>query len=193
MRSRLYVVLAFALLLSACTPADADHFFLVLVLWTFGCIASVGSLTGAAFALIAALQRKPRGFINVGIALPCAAAAVALDVVTVVNAASASWRIYRDDYLSLMMTATPVCWLATAVACAIARPPALPPPPFDAYGNPIAPWQRPYVAYTPVADPAYRTPPVVLTLAIMVPLLLTAVYYVGMYLLLPDAPSPTHV
>jgi hypothetical protein len=174
------------LFVTACTQEEADRFFLTLILWTFGAIASVGALTGASFALVAAFQQKARGFVNLGIALPCAVAAVVLDAVAV-SYSHGSPGVDREDYFVMMMTATPLCWLGTAIAGVLVRPPGIQiaqpmvPTGFDAYGNAM---YRP-VPPVVVPNPSYRASPLVVTLAIMLPLLVCTAYYVCLYFVLP--------
>lgn len=127
MRRSHLLLFAAALLLSGCTNEDRDDFFLFVILLCFGVVASVGSLAGSGLALAWAAMRKPRGFVNLALAIPCAVASMVLDGFTA-SYSSHGHGVDREDFFLIAMTAAPVCWLGATVIGIVLRPPAMPQP-----------------------------------------------------------------
>jgi hypothetical protein len=174
--ARLFVVLAaFAFAASACTQAEGDAFLLALTLLGFGAVGGIGSVVGSGIALVSALQRKPRGFVNLGLAVPSALASMILDAFAI--SMSANGRgVDRDEFFLMAMTATPVWWLAATVMSFVARP--------------KGPTQEDIAAaYREGRVFQFVPPPLTaekVMLAIVPPLCALAVYTMILYALLPE-------
>ncbi len=180
--------LALALLVmcgaSACTTEDRDDFFLFLVLIGFGIAASLGSLVGSGFALAWAAMRKPRGFVNLALAIPCSAAALVLEG-SALSMSSSTHGVDRNDFFLMAMTSTPLCWLAATVMSVLMRPRVV-----------VPVIESPETAYRggpPQLQP--QPPPPLLTVnvivfAIVPPVLVLVAYFIGLYFLLPEHIAP---
>src|SRR5437870_2138115 len=99
MRSHARAALALALLLalSACTEQEAENFFLHVILFCFGALASVGSMLGAIFALLHVAERRPRSYVNFAIAIPFAVVALVLHALTTNGFTLAETGFDRSD------------------------------------------------------------------------------------------------
>jgi hypothetical protein len=164
--------------MSGCTQEDADSFFFFIVLFCFGVVASLGSCAGAALALVQAAQRRPRGYVNLAIAVPCSVAAFALNAFATNYFRGGSYGVDRDVFWLVFMTATPLCWLGATVIGIGLRPPAMlvqPPPAEYAYRGVLV-------------QPPQSAPPVtpLRVVATVLPVLLVLIgYFTMLYLVLP--------
>lgn len=179
--ARVLLLAAFVFAASACTKADSDAFLFALALLGFGAVAGIGSVVGSGIALIYALQRKPRGFVNLGLAVPSALASIILDAFAISISARGE-GVDRDEFFLVVMTATPVCWLAATVMSYISRPKGPTPAELAA-------------AYREGRVVQFDPPPLTLQtamLAVVPPLCVLVVYVTILFLLLPEHHAVAH-
>jgi hypothetical protein len=176
-----------ALFLTACTREDEHAFFVGVTFLGFGALASVGSIAGSCFALVHAAQRKPRSYVQLAIAVPFAVAAVGLHAGTTNGFSTPLYGLHRDDFFLVLMTATPIYWLAaTVVGVSLApapKPVEFPAPAEDGYrAAPPSPYQ----------PPPEPIPPGRVALSIGLPAIAICLYTALLYsVLLPNPPRAT--
>jgi hypothetical protein len=178
---RLVVLAVLVVAATACTKAEGDAFLLALTLLGFGAVAGIGSVVGSGIALISALQRKPRGFVNLGLAIPSAMASMILDAFAISMSLHGE-GVDRDEFFLMAMTATPVYWLAATVMSFVSRP--------------KAPTQEEIAqAYREGRVLQFVPPPLTMQtvmLAIVPPLCAIVVYTTILFVLLPEHRAVTH-
>ena len=177
--ARFFIVVV-ALATSGCTQAEGDSFLLALTLLGFGAVAGIGSVVGTGLALAAALQRKPRGFVNLGLAAPSALASMVLDAFAI-SLSAEGHGVDRHEFFLVAMTATPVCWLTATLMSFLSRPKG------PTQADVAAAYREGRVLSF---EPPPLTPQTVL-LAIVPPLCALVVYMAILYAALPEHRATT--